>query len=184
MTSSGLLRPSAVLAARSAAQDTVAERASEALKTNRGGRALALGRTTSLPVSAGSLTLYRQTEEVGRVRVRKRLIAALIVAAAAWGGIAIGGGALRGQAQDPNDFTIRVRRSMDLPHPLTTGEWRIEQKDGFYGFVLSSHQAEGRACFPYWRVPSGVSRITVGPETWTTSVTDGRGSSTKAVTTS
>lgn len=95
--------------------------------------------------------------------MRKRLIAALIVAAAASGGIAIVGGTLHGQAQDPNDFTIRVRRDVDLPHPLTTGEWRIEADAYLDALWLRSYQAEGRECFPSWQVPSGVSRMTVGP---------------------
>lgn len=98
--------------------------------------------------------------------MHKKLIAVLIVAAAVCGAIAIVGGTLHGQAQEPTDFTIRVRRNVDLPHPLTTGEWRIESgQDGSTGFypTLRSHQADGRDCFPSWDVPSGVSRMTVGP---------------------
>lgn len=91
--------------------------------------------------------------------MRKNLISALIVAGVICGALA-GGQLLVGQGQDPNDFTIRVRRDMTLPHPLTTGEWRIES-GGPFGIV--SHQSEGRDCYPRWHVPVGVSRMTVGP---------------------
>lgn len=74
------------------------------------------------------------------------------------------GGRLQGQAQEPNDFTVRVRgRDVDLPYPLTTGEWQVEVTHDYGGVTILSHQAEGRACYPWWTAPNGVSRVTVGP---------------------
>lgn len=95
---------------------------------------------------------------------QKRLALALVAGAAALGGIAIVVDGLYGQVQEPNDFTVRVRgQDVDLPYPLTAGEWQVDVAHDYEGAIIVSRQAEGRSCYAWWTAPAGVSRMTVGP---------------------